>query len=147
MAMPRTAGGGFDSAVIDKENRVVALVQVKAGSVENWGLVLSRILPNVAEQVEFILAVDLQHIFLYRPEGQNLGEPIVRFDTPQILKLYDPGIAAKRVFYDYLVTLAEAWLRDLAYHWKSENPPGSEELKSTGLLERIAGGTTVRPGD
>jgi hypothetical protein len=50
------------------------------------------------------------------------------------------------VFESYLLTLVEAWLRDLSYHWKSENPPGSEELRSAGLLKRLEGGTTQRLG-
>ncbi len=42
----------------------------------------------------------------------------------------------------YLETLVEAWLRDLAYHWKSETPPESEKLAEIGLLQRLEGGTT-----
>jgi hypothetical protein len=49
-------------------------------------------------------------------------------------------------FESYLLTLVEAWLRDLAYHWKSEDPPGSEELGRAGLLEKLEGGTTQRLG-
>jgi hypothetical protein len=59
---------------------------------------------------------------------------------------YDPEFPRERVFESYLLTLVEAWLRDLAYHWKSENPPGSEELGRAGLLEKLEGGTTQRLG-
>ena len=51
-----------------------------------------------------------------------------------------------RVFEDYLLTLVEAWIRDLAYHWKSEAPPGSQELEQAGVLQTLAGGTTQRLG-
>jgi hypothetical protein len=74
--------------------------------------------------------------------GENLGEPLVRLDTRQVLQHYDPDFPSRRVFEAYLLTLAEAWLRDLAYHWKSESPPGSDELRSVGLLEKLEGGTT-----
>jgi len=47
------------------------------------------------------------------------------------------------VFESYLLTLVEAWLRDLAYHWKSEDPPGSEELGKAGLIEKLEGGTNA----
>ena len=69
-----------------------------------------------------------------------------KLDTRQVLQHYDLEFPGKRVFESYLLTLVEAWLRDLAYHWKSENPPGSEELGRAGLLERLEGGTTQRLG-
>jgi hypothetical protein len=72
---------------------------------------------------------------------------VVYLDTPKVLSHYDPDFAGKRIFEFYLLTLVEAWLRDLAYHWKSPNPPGSEELQAAGFLGRVEGGTTQRPGD
>jgi hypothetical protein len=143
MAMPRTADNGFDATVVDREDHAVALVQVKAHPVERWATSLP--LAN-AEPVAFVLTIDPNCIQLYRPAGENLGEPIVRLDTRQVLQHYDADFARKRVFESYLLTLVEAWLRDLAYHWKSENPPGSEELGRAGLLERLEGGTTQRLG-
>jgi hypothetical protein len=146
MVMPRTAEIGFDAAVVDRENHPVALVQVKAHPVARWATILPRQLTEFAERVTFLLTIDPNGIQLYRPRGESLGEPIVRLDTRQVLQHYDPEFSRKRVFESYLLTLVEAWLRDLAYHWKSENPPGSEELGRAGLLERLAGGTTQRLG-
>jgi hypothetical protein len=142
MAMPRTADSGFDAAVMDRENHAVALVQVKAHPVERWATILQRQLAKLTERVAFVLTIDPDCIQLYRPEGESLGEPIVHLETRQVLQHYDPGFPRKRVFESYLLTLVEAWLRDLAYHWKSENPPGSEELGRAGLLEKLEGGTT-----
>ena len=144
--MPRTADNGFDAAVVDRENHTVALVQVKAHPVERWATILPRQLAKFAERVAFVLAIDPNCIQLYRPEEESLGEPIVHLDTRQVLQHYDPEFPGKRVFESYLLTLVEAWLRDLAYHWKSENPPGSEELGRAGLLEKLEGGTTQRLG-
>jgi len=142
MAMPRPGDNGFDAAVVDRENHAVALVQVKAHPVERWATVLPRQLAEFAERVAFVLTIDPNRIQLYRPGGESLGEPIVQLDTRQVLQHYDPEFPGKRVFESYLLTLVEAWLRDLAYHWKSENPPGSEELGRAGLLEKLEGGTT-----
>jgi hypothetical protein len=142
MAMPRTADKGFDAAVLDRENHAVALVQVKAHPVESWATILPRQLAKFAERVAFVLTIDPDCIQLYRPGGESLGEPIVHLDTRQVLRHYDPEFPRKRVFESYLLTLVEAWLRDLAYHGKSENPPGSEELGRAGLLEKLEGGTT-----
>ena len=127
---------------MDRENHAVALVQVKAHPVERWATVLPRQLAEFAEPVAFVLTIDPNRIQLYRPGGESLGEPIVQLDTRQVLQHYDPEFPGKRVFESYLLTLVEAWLRDLAYHWKSENPPGSEELGRAGLLEKLEGGTT-----
>ena len=142
--MSRTADHGFDTAVVDREDQTVALVEVKAHPVERWTTILPRQLAQFAEDVAFVLAIDPNSIQLYRSGGEDLGEPIVRLDTRQVLQHYDPGFAGKRVFEPYLLTLVEAWLRDLAYHWKSEDPPGSEELGRVGLLEKLQGGTTQR---
>jgi hypothetical protein len=146
MAMPRTADNGFDAAVVDRENHAIALVQVKAHPVERWAAILPGQLAKFSEPAAFVLTIDPNRIHLYRPAGENLGEPIADLDTPQVLQHYDPEFPRKRVFEPYLLTLVEAWLRDLAYHWKSENPPGSEELERAGLLEKLEGGTTQRLG-
>jgi len=145
--MPRTAENEFGAAVLDKEDRAVAFVEVKVEPVDNWATVLTRQLANFDERDAFILTVDLNCIQLYKPVGQNLGEPIVRLDSKQVLQHYDPEFGRKRVFEFYLLTLVLAWLRDLAYHWKSENPPSAEELRRAGLLEKFEGGTTQRFGD
>lgn len=144
--MPRTTDNWFDAAVVDRENHPVALVEVKAHPVESWATILSRQLAKSAERIAFVLTIDPNSIQLYRPAGEDLGEPLIHLDTRQVLQHYDPEFAGKRVFEPYLLTLAEAWLRDLAYHWKSENPPGSAELGRTGLLEKLEGGTTQRLG-
>src|SRR5262249_60803837 len=103
-------------------------------------------LERFAAPVDFVMTIDPTCIHLYRVAGGNLGRPIVHLDTPQILQQYDPEFAKRRVFESYLLTLVEAWLRDLAYHWKSDSPPGAEELRRAGLLEKLEGGTTQRIG-
>jgi hypothetical protein len=139
-----TADNGFAAAIVDRDNQAVALVQVKAHPVERWAAILAKQLPKSADRVAFVFAIDPNWIHLYRPTGENIGEPIVDLDTRQVLQQYDPDFPRKRVFEPYLLTLVEAWLRDLAYHWKSENPPGFEELGKAGLLEKLEGGTTQR---
>jgi hypothetical protein len=147
MAMPRTADNGFDAAVVDGENHTVALIQVKAHPVERWATVLPRrMLANFAQRVDFVLTIDPNRIQLYTPGDESLGEPIVELDTRQVLRHYDPEFPGERVFAYYLLKLVEAWLRDLAYHWNSEDPPGSEKLGKAGLLEKLEGGTTVPLG-
>lgn len=84
---------------------------------------------------------------MYRTNGEGFGEPVAQLLTREMLEPYEPNFTKKRVFEPYLVTLVEAWLRDMAYHWKSEIPPGWDALRGTGLLERIEEGTTQRLED
>jgi hypothetical protein len=141
--MPNAPDSGFDAAVMDRENQPVALVQVKARPVDKRGAtILQEQLASYPGKVDFVILIDPHHVRLFRPISHNLGEPIVQLDTPHVLQLYDPELDKKRVFEPYLLTLVEAWLRDLAYHWKSRNPPGQEELGRAGLLRKLEGGTT-----
>lgn len=142
----RTADYGFDAVVMDKENHAVALIEVKAHPIEKWAAGLPMQLAKFAERIAFILTIDPNQIYLYRPAGDVLGEPLARLDTREVLQNYDPEFTRKRVFGSYLLTLVEAWLRDLAYHWHSENPPGTAELGKTGLLEMMSEGSTRRLG-
>ena len=145
--MPRTADSGFDSAVIDRENHTVALVEVKARPVgDKWATILPGQLPTFTDGIDYVLAVDPDWIQVCRWGEGRLTGPIVQLGTAQVLQHYDPDFSRKRVFESYLLTLVEAWLRDLSYHWNSENPPGSEEFRSAGLLARLEGGTTQRLG-
>jgi hypothetical protein len=143
--MPPAAHSGFDAAVMDRENQPVALVQVKARPVESWEPFLKQ-LAKPEERVDFVLTIDPNSIHLFKPSGEDPGESIVHLDTRKVLQHYDPELPQRRVFEAYLLTLVEAWLRDLAYHWKSQNPPGAEELRRAGLLEKLEGGSTQRLG-
>lgn len=138
-----TVENGFATVVEDRDNRAVAFVDVtttpRGESCEKH---LQDQLARYPVRVDFVLAVDLQSIRVYRVKGTNVEGPIVCLDTPQILSHYDATFSHKRIFDFYLTTLAEAWLRDLAYRWKSANPPAAEELRNVGFLEKIDGGTT-----
>lgn len=133
----------FDVAVADRDGHVVALVEVKERPRLSWPELLGPRLKNAPETVEFILAVDTRDILVYRVDGRELGECVASLKSDEVFSLYDPGFSGRRVFHPYLITLAEAWLRDLAYHWKSDRPPGSDALAGIGLLRRLEGGTTV----
>ncbi len=147
--MPLAKDRGFDAAVFDRENLPVALIQVKARPLgKEWtSLLRSELKRKPPPHADFLLAVDPACIHLYRLTEKELSDPVVHLDTPKVLSHYDPDFTGKRIFEFYLLTLVEAWLRDLAYHWKSPNPPGSEELKAAGFLGRVEGGTTQLPGE
>jgi len=139
---------GFDAAVLDREDLPVALIEVKSSPpVNGWSNWLRDMLNgNEVSRTEFLIAIDLTSIQFFPVKDTTLGEPVV-FDTAAVLSRYDADFSGKRIFEPYLLTLVEAWLRDLAYHWKSPSPPGSNELKSLGFLNRIEGGTTRSAGE
>ena len=81
MAMPRTADNGFDAAILDSENRPVAVLEVKAHPVAGWETFLPGQLAKLAEHVTYVVTIDPSCIRVYRPAGEKVGEPIVHFDT------------------------------------------------------------------
>lgn len=147
--MPLAKDRGFDGAVFDRENNPVALIQVKTRPLaKEWTpLLRSELKRRTIPPTDFLLAIDPVCIHLYRLTEKELNDPVVHLDTQKVLSHYDPDFTGKRIFEHYLFTLVEAWLRDLAYHWKSANPPGSEELMAAGFLGRVEGGTTQPPGE
>jgi hypothetical protein len=147
--MPLLKEHRFDAAVFDRERLPVALIQVKARPLgKEWtAIVRSELKQRPFPPADFLLAIDPICIHLYRLTDRELGDPVVHLDTTKVLSHYDPDFTGKRIFEFYLLTLVEAWLRDLAYHWKSPNPPGSEELNAAGFLGRVEGGTTQPTGE
>ncbi|MFN7384125.1 MAG: hypothetical protein ACK5RY_18675, partial [Dolichospermum sp.] len=59
-----------------------------------------------------------------------------------VLEHYDVGSIEGIIYQSTLITLTQSWLRDLAYHWKSETPPYIEEMKEIGLFTLLFDGTT-----
>lgn len=147
--MPLAMEHGFDAAVFDREQLPVALIQVKAKPLgKEWTAFLrSELKRRPFSPAAFLVAVDPVSIYLYRLTDGELSDPVACLDARKIFSHYDPDFAGKRIFEQYLLTLGEAWLRDLAYHWKSPIPPGSDELNAAGFLARVEGGTTQPLGD
>ena len=67
---------------------------------------------------------------------------VARLDTKKILGHYNPKSIEGIIYQSTLITLTQSWLRDLAYHWKSETPPYIEEMKEIGLFTLLFDGTT-----
>jgi hypothetical protein len=78
-----------------------------------------------------------EEIKIFQWDGEKL-ENIYSFPTHEVLSEYDSEFSNKRIFEYYLETLLEGWLRDLAYSWKTDNPPKSQELRQIGFVEKLA---------
>lgn len=144
-----------DIIALDKDDRVVMLIEVKiiqaqeqaakqriADYTISW---MKAVLAKISEQrtiIPYAMFVDTEQILIFKWDGVNLSEPVCSLNTGEILRHYEPEFGSKRIFKRYLTRLVEAWLRDLAYNWKSEIPTASKQIEKIGLLPLLAGGTT-----
>jgi hypothetical protein len=139
-------GSVSDILVLDKMDNAVAVVEVSA--VEDADRESRRRLEEYLQQaaggIRYAILADLSTIRIFRAEGRRLGEELATLATSRVATEYDPAFASKRVFHDYLAEIMNAWLSDVAYHWKSAEPPGMEILRSIGLAHAVSDGSTVR---
>ncbi|BAY09084.1 hypothetical protein [Calothrix sp. NIES-2098] len=143
-----------DIVVLDKDEKIVLLVEVKGRKLEGRDAKQKAISPlksylqNVRNtrvhlgQEMFAMLADLGNVDIFKWDGKKFSDSLISLETANILSHYDPEFSKKRILGLYLETLVEAWLRDLAYHWKSETPPATKKLAEIGLLQRLEGGTT-----
>jgi hypothetical protein len=139
-----------DIVALDKEGQIILIAEVKGLPLKFQGtkaqeyasLRLIDYLQAAKIAIPFAMLVDVDKIQILKWDGNNLSEPIVCFNTADVLSHYEPKFRDKRIFSLYLKGLTEAWLRDLAYHWKSEIPPFTNEMAEIGLLQLVEDGTT-----
>ena len=143
-----------DIVVLDKDEKIVLLVEVKGTKLEGRDAKQKAISPlksylqNAKNtrfplvQEMFAMLADLGNINIFKWDSHKFSDSLISLETANILSHYDPEFSRRRILDLYLETLVEAWLRDLAYHWKSETPPASEKLSEIGLLQKLEGGTT-----
>ncbi|NJK69197.1 MAG: hypothetical protein HC789_15415 [Microcoleus sp. CSU_2_2] len=144
-----------DIIALDKDDRVVMLIEVKIIQAQekaakqrivdrmiSW---MKAVLAKMSEErtlIPYAMFVDTEQIQIFKWDGVNLSEPVCFLNTGEILRYYELEFGSKWISERYLGSLIESWLRDLAYNWKSEIPPESEQIAIIGLLQRLAGGTT-----
>jgi len=128
---------------------MVLIVEVKATELKSREAkqkIISQLksyLQAANTNIPFAMLVDLEDIEIFQGDDASLSaKPIASLKTMDVLRHYEAEFGTKRIFELYLTALVEAWLRDLAYHWKSEKPPASEQLAAIGLLQQLEGGTT-----
>lgn len=139
-----------DIIAFSENNEPILLVEVKSNELKNKNnsytqkaiKQLTSYLNATDKLIPFAMLVTPEIIQIFQWDGVNLSNPIVCLQTADVLTYHEAEFKSKRIFHLYLTTLIEAWLRDLAYHWKSQNPPAIKELEAIGLLEKLANGTT-----
>ncbi len=139
----------FDIIAENKKGEPVLLIEVKAENINNiekardWLIAHSQSYQQkIKEIIPFIMLVDYENIEIFKLNQNQSFAPILTLKTAPILSYYEPTYEQKTIYYHYLVRLIEAWLRDLAYHWKSEIPPALEKITEIGLLKHLDDGTT-----
>lgn len=132
-----------DIVAANRNGVPILVVEVKARQTRDAQSQLRELLRGLDSVPPYAMIVDPESIQLYSWDGDRLDET-ARLDARYVFARYDETFGAKRVFEPYFTSLVEAWLRDLAYNWKSAAPPGRDELQATGVLEHLEGGTTKR---
>lgn len=103
---------------------------------------LKKILNDAPPTVKYGIVATPELIWLYTVEGGRLSESPIYLAASDVLSEYDSEFANKEIYNFYLVTLMEAWLRDIAYRWKNEIPPKLSAVEQMGIAQAIEGGTT-----
>lgn len=136
-----------DVVVLDVDEEAVLLVEVKATRRLDPEVYREtvRILRERAEMfsIPYFMLADLSTVRIFR---QGSTTPDLELPSDAVLGPYEADFARNResrIYHQYLERLIESWLRDLAYHWKSERPPHEAELDQIGLMKRITRGSTV----
>ncbi len=139
-----------DFVALDKEGQIILIAEVKGNPFDsnrektkkNAILQIIDFLKAEKALIPFAMFVDLENILFFRWDGKNLSEVILSLSTADVLSHYEPKFRSKQIFNLYLLGLTEAWLRDLAYHWKLEIPPFTKEMADIGLLQILEDGST-----
>ncbi len=138
----------LDIIAQDKNGKTILLVEVKARRLEgrqhrDWFIEKVKSYRQAANtDIPFAMLVDFEDMQIFRCDAPNWSEPVSYIKTAAVLSHYEPRYGKIRIFHHYLEGLVEAWLSDLAYHWKSQTPPASEQLAEIGLLQQLEDGTT-----
>ncbi len=134
-----------DIVALDKEGQIVLIAEVKGlpfnfKEIKAKKYAILRLIDYLQAAkiaILFAMLVDVNKILIFKWDGNNLSEPIISLNTADVLSHYEPEFRDKSIFSLYLKGLTEAWLHDLAYHWKSEILPFIKEMAEIGLLQLV----------
>ncbi|MBK1987974.1 hypothetical protein A0J48_010555 [Sphaerospermopsis aphanizomenoides BCCUSP55] len=143
-----------DIVVLDKNQQIALLVDIKAKKIHdedkksNLSKITQLYLQN-SQKIRFAMLAELDNITIFQYKNGTTQNSPLKLETAEILSTYDSDFKDKKhkIFAFYLKTLVESWLRDLAYHWKSDKPPASNQLQEIELLDKIEGGDTYSHND
>ncbi len=135
----------FDPVIVvkDKNENPVLMIDVRFSAVYS-AIDLEIKKMEKYENIPFLMFVNSHVIKIFK--APNFKEFAI-LPTQEILLYYNPEIANQMLFQSSLITLLQAWVRDLAYHWKSQEPPFIKEIKEIGLFDYLIDGSTQQLED
>lgn len=134
-----------DMLAFDEDGSPVVFVEVKGMTpVPESVLQLLETLRSNIPPIPFGILADPDRLQFFR-EGGMTPDPIFILKTRELAHAYGPSGEDDTPLYEtYLTGLIDAWLSDLAFHWKHAVPPANEQMKSLGIAALLAGGTIER---
>jgi hypothetical protein len=132
----------LDILVTGEEGQSLLVVEVKRRPL-NQDIRQQITRYSKAVNAEFFMGIDPHHILVAKTlSGLPDWNSAIKLSTPTILRHYGDVQNLDRVEGFYLQALIEAWLRDFSFSWKSDKPPGYDELTRIGLAERLRNSET-----
>ncbi|WP_413171215.1 hypothetical protein [Anabaena azotica] len=130
----------FDPAIVakNKDEQPILMIDVRFSAMYA-SPELNILEMEKYKHIPFLMFVNSNVIRIFK--SLNFEE-VARFDTKKVLGFYDADSIEGIIYQSTLITLIQSWLRDLDYHWKSENPPYIEEMKEIGLFALLDDITT-----
>lgn len=133
-----------DIVALDKDDNPVLLVKIASFPLAEQyaSQEVIEALGRSLAPIPFAMIVGRRDIRAFSWNGERLHERFV-LSTIDTLRFYSDTYDPERSGANYMEALVGSWLRDVAYQWKSQNPPGRHALEEAGLWDRLAGGVTV----
>jgi hypothetical protein len=128
----------------DRDGRAILIVELKAMNGSGRLGIEQTLKCLKASGASFGMFADFDRILVFGKGRKSSDDPILYLNTSDVLSFYEPRFAEKTISEEYFATLIEAWLRDMAFHWKSAQPPALEEMRAIGLAGRLEGGMARR---
>lgn len=135
-----------DVLVVDKNQKPVIVVEVKAGTRQHPSDIEAHweVLKDGAERLgaRYILVVTPYKIVLWERE-QPFDKPLLDLDTNVALRPYQ--IFGPNGIRSHLSLGVETkqWLQDLILRWHSPSPPYLHEMEESGVMDAIKDGDVL----
>lgn len=130
----------FEPAIVakDKNEQPILMIDVRFSAMYGSSE-LDILKMGKYQHIPFLMFVNSNVIRIFKSPN---FEEVARLETKKVLGFYNPKSIEGIIYQSTLITLIQSWLRDLDYHWKSENPPYIEEIKEIGLFALLEDITT-----
>jgi hypothetical protein len=137
----------FDLIAYDQQDLPILLVEVKrAGDVRTIDRLAQdtgNYVQSSARHAPFFLIAQPQELRLYQHAPPHDWQLAYTFNSRDILTHYDTSYGSNPVTEQYLASLVEAWLSDIAFHWSKKSPPAEDVFEKLDLVNALRRGSTV----